>query len=280
MPVPDAATGTLPLRGGRNDGGRALADLQTWRHVHPSGAKPPDVEARVNHVGVLDPASGSLLIHGGYNGDWQDPVGSVFDDLWAFDLSGHTWRELLQTEARPPARGDHVAVLDPASGSLLIHGGQDASGSIFDDLWAFDLSGHTWRELRPAGAKPETRISLVGVLDPASGSLLIHGGMAGPGFAFSDLWAFDLSGHTWRELLQTGAKPPARGDHVAVLDPASGSLLIHGGQDASGSVLGDLWAFDVSGPPAGLFSSMGLGQVLGIRLWKGAQHAGIMTSAM
>ena len=58
---------------------------------------------------------------------------------------------------------------------------------------------------------------------PGPGLGATWGGMAGPGFAFSDLWAFDLSGHTWRELLQTGAKPPARGDHVAVLDPASGA---------------------------------------------------------
>jgi hypothetical protein len=203
-----------------------------------TSAGPPQ---RDNSVAVVDATNNRLLIHGGTDGKGR------LDDLWAYDLDGNSWTELNPTGTKPSARDEHVAAVDTSTNKLLIHGGNDGSGAL-DQLWAYDLVNNLWTDLSPivepmAANSPQNRESHVAAMDTSNGRLLIHGGKYGSSFLY-DLWAYDLDGNSWTELLQSGTKPSARYGHVAAIDASTNRLLIFGGRDSENNK-DDLWAYDL-----------------------------------
>ncbi len=125
-----------------------------WRRVE--GSSPP---ARDRHAMIHDPASGELLLFGGFSAASRRPA---LDDLWAFD--GTRWRELPRTSPWPPARGRHAMVRDPRTGAIGVLGGvsteprgrrlSDLEPGL-DDAWWWDGRGWTRTATRsgtPGGA--------------------------------------------------------------------------------------------------------------------------------
>lgn len=70
------------------------------------------------------------------------------------------------------------------------------------------------------------------------------------GMVSNQVWQYD--GTNWQEVTVIGAQPPARSGHSMVYDPVDGRLLMFGG-DGGGVKLGDLWAFDFTGPATGVW---------------------------
>jgi hypothetical protein len=83
-------------------------------------------------------------------------------------------------------------------------------------------------------------------------TLLFGGDKSMPGVALgmvsNDLWQYN--GTTWQQVAVTGPLPQARSGHSMVYDPVDERVLMFGG-DGGGVALGDLWAFEFSGPAAG-----------------------------
>ena len=76
------------------------------------------------------------------------------------------------------------------------------------------------------------------VASPATGTaLLVFGGNTGSGL-LGDTWTWD--GTRWQRVVQAGAVPAPRTDHVLVHDPVRGQFVLHGGRGANGD-LGDTW---------------------------------------
>ena len=236
----DAADGRLLVHGGHDGSGR-LADIwayqlagNSWTKLLPSGAAP---EARCYHVAAMDAASGRLLVHGGLGG------GGNLADLWAYNLGVNSWTQLAPSGEAPGARYEHAGALDAASGKLLVHGGYPYSGQ----LWAYHLDANSWTQLSPSGAAPSARNGQVAAMDAGGGKLLVHGGMGGGNVFLADIWAYDLAGNSWTQLLPSGAAPEARCLHVAAMDAAGGRLLVQGGSGGLGATntLADIWALAV-----------------------------------
>ncbi|MCR9243704.1 MAG: hypothetical protein NXI31_01645 [bacterium] len=76
--------------------------------------------------------------------------------------------------------------------------------------------------------------------------MYVFGGTSGGsgGTAMNDLWSFD--GITWTQLNPDGdpGAPPARRQAGVTWDFASNQLVVFGGLDASGTVLGDTWTWN------------------------------------
>lgn len=71
---------------------------------------------------------------------------------------------------------------------------------------------------------------------------LLFGGRSSPRQAFNDLWWFDVPRGIWMQVDFPGKGPSARYRHAAA---RYGSfLIIHGGIDAQGNVLNDLWLWN------------------------------------
>lgn len=95
--------------------------------------------------------------------------------------------------------------------------------------------------VRPAG--PFQLIGRFGVRladDSARARVVLFGGRS---FAtpFDETWEWD--GIAWTERTPA-QRPPRRSFHAMAYDPLRGVVLVFGGSDANGAVLGDLWQWD------------------------------------
>ena len=130
------------------------------------------------------------------------------------------WTALRRRRARTtPGR----SIRKPLS---RICSGRDG-GTVFDDLWSFDLASDAWTRLQLAGRRPP----------PGSGTrrrgsqrhgLLVTLGQAGATF-FADVWLFDPTSGAWRSCPAT-VRRPCRATAAA---PASGRTAGSGSPTAS-----------------------------------------------
>ena len=150
---------------------------------------------------------GTLWLHGGLAG------GTSLGDLWRFD--GSRWELVVVAGAAPAARQDHVAVWDAGRDALVIATGQDSSGEVFDDVWAFDPATATWSQLAQGG--PAARYGSCAVVDDRGRMVITHGFSSTQ--RFDDTWAFDLSTSTWADITpDAGPRPVARCLHACSFD--------------------------------------------------------------
>lgn len=165
----DPATGQVVLFGGdqayRTSGpddvlGSTWAwDGTTWTRLHPATSPPP----RDTHSLVYDPATGTAILFGGYNGQ-------RLSDTWSWD--GSTWTQLSPATSPPTVSTAWQAAYDAASQQLVLYGG-DASTQFSNETWAW--TGTTWTELTPA-ANAGRRAYGALTYDPALRRLVMFGG--------------------------------------------------------------------------------------------------------
>jgi len=148
-----------------------------------------------------------------------------------------------------PRRGAAMTYV-PALRQILLHGGAGLSGQPLDDLWAWN---GLWWQKRTADSTPPARSQHGLAFDEASGQVLLFGGQGKSG-VLGDTWLLDPKTMVWQRLSTTsptGRKQAALGS--APIGSSSG-LLLFGGQDAAGEVLGDSWLWDGNGWRAGASS--------------------------
>jgi hypothetical protein len=171
-----------------------------------------------------------------------------------------SWSQ-LSPPSSPSARQQATLVFDPASAQFLLFGGA-ASGGELNDTWSWSGSG--WSQVDDSGdagctsactQSPPPRALAASAYDPASGQLVVFGGLTnGPSNnVLDDTWAW--SSASWAQL-DDGAdpgcttsctqSPPARESGALSFDPNTGQLLLFGGLSASGAALNDTWAWNGS----------------------------------
>ena len=192
---------------------------------------------------VYDASRRTLVLFGGDND--QGDAG-----VWFLSLSEETrdW-VALEPQGEPPAgRYGHSAVLDPATGRMLVFGGRDLiTGTYLNQVWALHLDGATeWSHLTPVGPAPAPRLHHAAILDPVGNRMIVFGGLGG-GLYRNDVWALSLGDSPqWSQLFPEGEAPGPRMGAAAVYDPRSNSMIVCGGTNDSG-VLSDAWALSLDG---------------------------------
>ena len=120
-----------------------------------------------------------------------------------------------------------VAVHDPASDRILVHGGRLADGSI----WELRVDPFvTWTRLVDGEQGPGARWNHSAILDPGRNRLIVHGGEGAAG-VFGDTWELRLAGANprWRVMRTAEQVGPVVAGHAAVLDAARSRMLVLGG---------------------------------------------------
>jgi hypothetical protein len=173
------------------------------------------------------------------------------------------------------ARYSPAVVYNPASNKMIMFGGAIGGGpngfTNFSDLWvetnANGIGGTgTWNELIANGdpSSPSPRHGQLAVFDAANNRMILFGGCEGGCLPVAnDVWVLSnadgtAGSPTWQQLSPTGTPPAARTWGAAVYDPNSNSLIIFGGQDGGGCVVGctysDTWVLSnangLGGTPA------------------------------
>ena len=133
------------------------------------------------------------------------------------------WVHLSQPANTPSPRAGSAVVHDPASGTLLLFGGQFQSSQSmmesYNDLWSYTPGANTWTQLNPSGVLPPPRGFASMTYDPDHKVILLYGGV-GVTTPFrsnmptvselTDLWAYDPAANTWTKETPDGASPPFR----------------------------------------------------------------------
>ncbi len=227
--------------------------------------------------GAIDPNTGVFAVFGGDDGPIvnQIPQASYRDDTWVFE-PGLGWTEY--SGGGPSARGRQSVAYDSAKNRMLIFGGRfretgvTGNYTLFNDLWAFDMSAHTWEQLSDGSGGPDPRYFSTAGYDAASESFYVYGGDTNPsalGITLAtDVWKFQ--NNAWTQITTSGNPPtPNRLFMGYTHDTKRNALIAYGGQlgDFVTAANRDLYSLDLasgvwtqlddgSSGPSGRFSSL------------------------
>ncbi len=195
-----------------------------WSEVLPDHAP----EARFGHTMIQNHPSFQPFLFGGTDGV------VAFGDTWVFD--GADWKRKATTG--PAARHDHAMVmLHYTDDSMLLFGGEDATGALLGDTWAWN--GSSWSQVATAIA-PSPRAGHAFARDEyEEKDFLLFGGRTASGVS-DETWRF-VDGQ-WHPVA-TGRRPAAREGHSMIMVNDTQTFIMFGGH-AGGTVFDDVWEFD------------------------------------
>lgn len=165
----------------------------------------------------------------------QGGQGVFFNDLWSFDVSGESWKQLADGGPSPRYGAGGTAA---GSALTISHGFTDAGR--FDDTWSFS---ERWTEVSPGkGPRPIRRCLHRLAYVEGLNRLVLFGGQTNGVPFLGDTWVFDPGPRTWTEI--KGKAPPPRNFYAA--GATSDAFYVFGGNGSEGE-LGDLWTFGGAG---------------------------------
>jgi hypothetical protein len=203
----------------------------SWERLTTGGDVPAP---REDHTWTVDAASGIAWLFGGRD------RGTLFGDLWSYDLATGRWTQVEPSGDAPAARFGHTGTWVDGVG-LVVWSGQ-SGGDFFADIHAYDPATNAWARLPDAGAVPEARYGSCAALGP-DGRLWISHGFTFAG-RFADTRGYDFAQRAWIEMTPEEAGPVKRCLHDCLWSQ-NGRLILYAGQTDGVAALGDLWTFDI-----------------------------------
>jgi hypothetical protein len=194
--------------------------------IHPS--------ARENSMMAYSLEDRALFLFGGNDGARKS-------DLWKYDIESSVWTNITPMGASPVGRDNHTLIYNNQSRSLVLFGGQTASGLV-NDTWSYSIVGGTWQLLTPSGNGPGVRHSHSAIYDPVGNQMLVWGGLYNA-TNYKETFQLSFVNNYWANLADTG-NPVARNDHWAAYDSHTRSMLIYGGT-AGTTLYGDFWLYAI-----------------------------------
>ena len=154
-----------------DDTGSGTADCSDRSYTVPS--------TRGEVAGIWDAERERFVFFGGDEGTPIDciPKPEFVSEVWAFHTDCDSF-ELIETKGDGPSpRARHAVALDAKRNQMLVHGGRyraEPSGAytLYDELWALDLSTDTWSLLATGGPDPRVTHTIA----VADDTLLLYGG--------------------------------------------------------------------------------------------------------
>jgi N-acetylneuraminic acid mutarotase len=223
-------------------------DCDSFAQIETSGDGP---SPRARHAVALDAKRDRMLVHGGRYREAESGNYTLYDELWALDLSTDTW-SLIATGGPSPRITHTIEVSDD---TLLLYGGNTTSSSTSylpsKELWSYDLAGDEgWTGL-DGDAEAGVRLFHASTISEDGATMYSYGGadanaLFGP--FFEDLWALDVASGIWTELHAGGSSAPdGRIMPNLLSDDENNRLLLWAGHDdgALGNT-NQLWVFDLS----------------------------------
>ena len=234
---------------------------QRWERLQTSGQGIPPAPRAMHAAAML---GRTLIVHGGWGG-----VDLLRADTCCLHLSTAVpqWEapsQRLSLDPGPAGRQGHTLVAAPrtplgaAAGAtpqpeLFLFGGDTGTG-VSNELWSLTVTADgqqlVWKPVAPSGTPPPARSGHAACILPADGSgkgdgerhMLIFGGRTATGETLGDLHVFCIDGRRWSQPRVNGDVPRPRWACACCVLPAGGPrgprLVVHGGRDSEGWVVG------------------------------------------
>ncbi|EHY56929.1 hypothetical protein HRR83_001991 [Exophiala dermatitidis] len=232
----------------------------SWSRLTPKDPDAPYPQGRSYHAltAADDDSQNTIFLHAGC------PESGRLHDLWSFDVSNRTWRELPSAPG-PERGGTSVAYL---GGKLYRMNGFDGKTEQGGRIDVFDLGQARWLdkesiEFVPDGVNgpPPRSVSCLVPVNLGGGSnsnkpglLTMFGerdpsslGHQGAGKMLADVWLFDLESKSWTELelrLDGGGEKPVPRGWFGAAPVGANAVVVHGGLSESNQRLGDVWLLE------------------------------------
>lgn len=213
-------------------------DGTVFKRIESTRDKP---DSRRQSALVYDQTLKKVVLFGGYDNQ------NFKDDTWTWD--GANWTEVKKD--KPPNRSLHAMWYDPLQKKTIIYGGIgrediEERATRYSDMWAFN--GQGWTKLT-VSATPGERMGPQYAIDPATGKLLLFGGMKSElpnpdketsrvQYYDNETWQWDGAASTWTKLTPAAAPAPRQNGRIAY-DPTTQRLMLFGGY--AGFYFSDVW---------------------------------------
>jgi hypothetical protein len=204
--------------------------------------------ARAGHLLMTSHETNESFLVGGHGAEGPfDDIWSYADGIWTMVYANSMASHLPSPLPRYETAGSLL------SGDIFLFAGMtidDASVSIYNDLWRFTLSSSSKRWVQVYEEMPIAE-RCGHIVESVHNMLVIHGGECN-GQQFDDLITFDPMTNTWLPLPMTGTKPQMRSNHASAVSRDGNMLVLCGGllksqdEDGNDSVeyLNDVWLLD------------------------------------
>ena len=168
---------------------------------------------------AYDPDTGRGVLYGGNDGT----VTGEYD--------GNAWSSYTTSPA-PPYRWYATEAHDPVNNGILLFGGWNFDTSeAYGDTWLYHPSTHTWSLVSASGTGPLADWAARMTTDTSRGVVVLY----------QPDHTWEWNGENWNEV--PDAQTPEIYYTDIAYDPASGAILLFGGSDDQGLLLGDTWRF-------------------------------------
>jgi len=151
---------------------------KNWTEYNSSAVKPLEGATLINYN------DNALYLFGGSASCQNNPG----DDIYRFSITDGRWDNgpIAPTNGKPPARAFHSAFL--SNGEMYIFGGEAVNGPL-SDVWAYNISGNTWRQvMMPNAPTSRSRVASASVMN----RFFIYGGQGSSttlaSESYNDLW--------------------------------------------------------------------------------------------
>ena len=174
----------------------------SWNKINDGSgddANPPTApNKRHGHASIY--YNNKMVVFGGY-------TGSNVNDVWEFDLTTNVWKYISpSTGTKPNGRRYHTSIY--YNNKMVVFGGSTDS-SYKNDVWEFDLTDNSWNKINDGSGDdanpptaPNKRHAHTSIY--YNNKMVVFGGYTGGG-RVNDVWEFNLTTNTWRDI---GPPPP------------------------------------------------------------------------
>ena len=176
--------------------------------------------------------------------------------VWRYSLTDNKWSKLAPDAGSPhPAGRSYHCMTSDDKQTVFMHAGCPENGRL-SDLWSYNLTSNTWKELASAPDPPRGGTSVAF----SGGKLYRMNGFDGIKEQGGNLDIYDIASDNWTSHKYTpnGVDGPTPRSVCALLavrvQQKDHLITLFGEQDPStlghagaGRMLNDVWAFDISG---------------------------------
>ncbi len=195
-------------------------DTNTWTDMNPIN-KPTG--GRHRHAMASVHNDDKVILFGGGDGAFNG--GAHFNDTWVYDLSENNWT-LKNPSYSPPRKHMHAMATVYGEDKIVLYGGNDGTGSYFNDTWIYNIGNDTWTQKTPKSS-PCNRSSHAMAAIYKTDKILLFGGINFKN-CYDDTWIYDSNNNTWTNMKPT-QHPCGRYSHAMVNIYGTDKVMLFGG---------------------------------------------------